>query len=91
MPVIEIATVIAALSYISNQLVDLVKLEAGHSLNRLITWVVTAAVAVLGAYGLVAVGLIPADSVQLILIGVFPATGAWYQIDSRKKTGGQDA
>jgi len=91
--VINVVTLATAVGYIANQIVDLVKPrlkdmvpEAQRQVvGRLVAIIVTAILAAIAGFAAEALGYIAPGEVWLVIGAVFPATGAWFQVDSRRQ------
>lgn len=91
---ITVATLAAAVGYIANQVVELVKPviknrvpdEQRNAASRLFSLLVTGGLALVAGYGAEAMGFIAPGGAWLVFGAVFPATGVWFQADSRRKS-----
>lgn len=92
-PILDVATIAAAVGYLATQTIDLVKPwlekrlgpEAKEPALRLLTLVITALWAVAGGFAAEHFGLLGPDGMWLVVTATFPAVGGWFQVESRRK------
>ena len=90
---VTVGTVVTFVGYISNQLVDVIKPRLKelapeahrNTVGRLLALAITAVLAVAAGFGAEALGYIEPGGGWLVFGAVFPATGVWFQIDSRRQ------
>lgn len=94
-PLLIVTTLPAAAGYIASQIIELAKPflkarvpeEQRNAASRLLALVITGVVALAAGAGAEALGLINPGEAWLVFGVVFPATGAWFQVDSRRRVG----
>ena len=93
MEFVSIASLSAVAGFIANQLVEILKplvpasmpAEARKATIQLLSLGVMFLVALGVGWASVALGYIQVSEVGAVILGTLPATGGWYQLDSRRQ------
>lgn len=94
---VTVGTIAAFVGFLSNQLIDLLKPrikelvpdQQRSAVARLLALAVTAVLALTAGFTAEALGYIEPGGAWLVFGAVFPATGAWFQVDARRQAAKQ--
>lgn len=99
LPLFDIATIAATVGYLALMVIDILKpvltaalpAEAKGPAMRLATLLITVILAFVGATFSITAGLIAEQNLWAVAFAILPATGAWYQVESRRKISKKNA